>query len=522
MTVPIGIVAIWTGTLVSIPANWALCDGNGGRPNLLAKFIRGTSGDAGGTGGSDTAHGHTSSAVGDHSHTLNTITNHDHSSCSTSIPSTHTHSAFQTVLSGSSNIAAASVGSHSDHAYGSSTGTDATHGHTLGSSGGHSHTYDSSTELPPYYQVAYIQAGASATISSGIIIIWTGSLASIPSGWALCDGNSGRPELRSKFIRGVPNGSTDPGGTGGGTTHGHTCPSLGHDHSGGGDVGSNHSHSADAISWAHEHNTGLGDSSGSDGIYSTSTTPSPSTHTHTVSTGSGGHSHSMGYSYHSHTVDAASNLPEYYTVAFIASTGATDLPVNGIIIWTSTVASIPVGCYVCDGTSGRPNLVNKFIYGAAVGNEPGGTGGNANHSHSCQYSGSHSDHSQSAAGGHGHTTESGGSHTHSFAFRSTYRADPPNQETCYNVSSSTDTSHYHTLTAVAGHTHSGMGDPGSHYHSSTNSVSNYPAYFSTLFIRYEYTLVTKVQDNETEGLSDLSPVRHAHAVRLASGSKGYP
>jgi len=41
------------------------------------------------------------------------------------------------------------------------------------------------------------------TIPVGGIIIWSGSIASIPTGWALCNGSSGTPDLRSKFIVGA-------------------------------------------------------------------------------------------------------------------------------------------------------------------------------------------------------------------------------------------------------------------------------------------------------------------------------
>lgn len=51
------------------------------------------------------------------------------------------------------------------------------------------------------------------------IISWTGLLVDIPGGWALCDGTLGTPDLRVRFVRSVPNSSTDPGGTGGGDTH---------------------------------------------------------------------------------------------------------------------------------------------------------------------------------------------------------------------------------------------------------------------------------------------------------------
>jgi hypothetical protein len=47
---------------------------------------------------------------------------------------------------------------------------------------------------------------AIATFSSGMILLWSGSVASIPSGWVLCNGSSGTPDLRDRFIVGA--GST--------------------------------------------------------------------------------------------------------------------------------------------------------------------------------------------------------------------------------------------------------------------------------------------------------------------------
>ena len=35
---------------------------------------------------------------------------------------------------------------------------------------------------------------------TGMIMLWSGSIASIPSGWALCDGSSGTPDLTDKFV----------------------------------------------------------------------------------------------------------------------------------------------------------------------------------------------------------------------------------------------------------------------------------------------------------------------------------
>lgn len=63
------------------------------------------------------------------------------------------------------------------------------------------------------------------TIPSGVIVMWSGTLGTIPAGWSLCDGTGGTPDLRDKFIYGWSDG-VDPGGTGGAATHTHTYSDL--------------------------------------------------------------------------------------------------------------------------------------------------------------------------------------------------------------------------------------------------------------------------------------------------------
>ncbi len=62
---PIGIIAMWSGAIETIPEGWALCDGNNGTPDLRDRFIvgAGSTYPAGDTGGSATY------AVSAHSHT---------------------------------------------------------------------------------------------------------------------------------------------------------------------------------------------------------------------------------------------------------------------------------------------------------------------------------------------------------------------------------------------------------------------------------------------------------------------
>ena len=83
-------------------------------------------------------------------------------------------------------------------------------------------------------------AGTSTgtTIPTGMISLWYGSIGSVPSGWYLCDGSNGTPDLRDRFIVGA--GSTySVAATGGSTdaivvTHTHTATSTvtdpGHTH----------------------------------------------------------------------------------------------------------------------------------------------------------------------------------------------------------------------------------------------------------------------------------------------------
>ena len=55
------------------------------------------------------------------------------------------------------------------------------------------------------------------SIPSGIITLWSGASDAVPTGWALCDGQNGTPDLRNRFIVGA--GSTYAvGATGGSNT----------------------------------------------------------------------------------------------------------------------------------------------------------------------------------------------------------------------------------------------------------------------------------------------------------------
>jgi hypothetical protein len=90
---------------------------------------------------------------------------------------------------------------------------------------------DNSTKVAT---TAYVAAAISVGIPSGGIIIWSGSAAAIPSGWYLCNGSNGTPDLRNRFVVGA--GSTYAVGATGGSanaivvSHTHSVSDSGHSH----------------------------------------------------------------------------------------------------------------------------------------------------------------------------------------------------------------------------------------------------------------------------------------------------
>jgi hypothetical protein len=92
--------------------------------------------------------------------------------------------------------------------------------------------------LDNLYPILQSAPAVSATFAAGMILIWSGSLGSVPTGWVLCDGTNSTPDLRDRFVIGA--GSTYAvAATGGSTdaivvTHTHTATSVvtdpGHNH----------------------------------------------------------------------------------------------------------------------------------------------------------------------------------------------------------------------------------------------------------------------------------------------------
>lgn len=201
-----------------------------------------------------------------------------------------------------------------------------------------------------------LNTAVSATVSQlnnlngivpvGGIILWSGSSASIPTNWHLCDGTVGTPNLMDRFVVGA--GSTYAfGATGGATsTTPTTSATPNHTHPGtSSDVQGDHAHSAvtglHALTLAeipnHSHMSGdtfLTTSFGGSALLTlnTGSTLNVGTVADTGQGGNQGHSHTIGIDGghvhnitvaldggHAHTVTVAT-LPPYYALCYIMRT----------------------------------------------------------------------------------------------------------------------------------------------------------------------------------------------------------
>ena len=93
-------------------------------------------------------------------------------------------------------------------------------------------------------------------VPSGIIAVWSGAEGAIPSGWYLCNGSNGTPDLRNRFIVGAGSGSSySIGNTGGSDTVTLSTSQIpAHSH-----TTNNHSHNASVSDPGHGHSVSVSD-----------------------------------------------------------------------------------------------------------------------------------------------------------------------------------------------------------------------------------------------------------------------
>jgi len=186
VSIPSGLIAVWSGSVASIPAGWVLCNGANGTPDLRDRFVvgAGSSYAVDATGGANTVtlatteipgHTHTVSGTtasdGAHTHNVSGNTSntgaHTHNvSGNTSNTGAHTHTGStsntgaHTHTFTKGNFSSSEIGAHSgngqtasnnqatssagDHSHNFTTNSDGAHSHTLSgtaaSGGDHSHT----------------------------------------------------------------------------------------------------------------------------------------------------------------------------------------------------------------------------------------------------------------------------------------------------------------------------------------------------------------------------------------------
>ena len=143
-----------------------------------------------------------------------------------------------------------------------------------------------------------IPAVASA-FTAGMIMLWSGSIGSIPSGWVLCNGSNGSPDLRNRFV--VAAGDTYSVAQTGGSadsivvSHTHTATST-------------------VTDPGHRHSTGVNNSTGSttkNGLYGAPNSGTDYVNTTTTGITVATTNASTGVS------GTGANIPPYYALAYI-------------------------------------------------------------------------------------------------------------------------------------------------------------------------------------------------------------
>lgn len=321
---PLSIIALWVGTLATIPAGWSLCDGSLSTPDLRGKFLKGanTTAEIGNTGGA-AGHAHTPTA---HTHTQNA---HAHPTATTSGPNNVTTEGV--------------VGTTCDDSLHTHTATDT---NATATNQNATMPVDSTADTqPPFLTVAYIQR-----LDLGPIIAWPSTVASIPAGW-----------IRVTALDGYhPKGTaaaTDPGVTGGAATHNHTSPTHNH-------TQNSHTHTGHSVSSGPSATVSAAIAGGS---------MSPSTtHTHTIPDSDATTPTNTTIVA---TLASASNEPSYYTMIWIQAALGAGIPNSCLAYFNG--ASLPTNWNMAGG--------NAFLKGAAAGADASTTGGSSTHTHTSSH-----------------------------------------------------------------------------------------------------------------------------------------
>lgn len=205
-----------------------------------------------------------------------------------------------------------------------------------------------------------------ATIPAGIILIWTGTHAGIPSGW------SRETALDDKYPKAW--GAVAPNNIGGAASHTHTSPAHSH-------TMASHSHLVTTHGACNQFGDGpAGGTELQHGYHSHNNVP--------VAGVSGGDLSSV-----TSTYDTFANDPAYYKVIFIKSATPAVFPTSAVCLYSGS--SIPTNYYECNGSNSTPDLRSRFLKGASTGANAGTTGGTTTNVHALTHTHTESAHSHS-------------------------------------------------------------------------------------------------------------------------------
>jgi hypothetical protein len=290
----------------------------------------------------------------------------------------------------------------------------------------------SSIELTMLNLTPDLATALSNRLAVGSILMWSGLADRVPTGWALCNGANGTPNLQEQFVIGAA--TADETGRAGGqedhshsaNSHQHTIRIPAHVHAIPGLEGF-----ATGLDPGHDHETGpatgavLVDDFGFGGEH-----VAASGHVHRLEWHHS-HQHRLEVPRHWTTqieglgstlgavapVRSSDHLPPYFTLCYImkspaeGKTGAdkpaldlagrivaardslarlksqlqwissNGVPEGVVLLWSGSEPVVPNGWRLCNGLGGTPDLRSRLIIGASGALEAGQVGGTASHAH---------------------------------------------------------------------------------------------------------------------------------------------
>jgi len=159
-------------------------------------------------------------------------------------------------------------------------------------------TATSTTNTTQLATTAYVTTAVGASFPTGGIILWSGAEAAIPSGWILCNGSGGSPDLRDRFVVGA--GTTYAVDATGGSANA---------------VAVNHTHTGSVTDPGHTHPIAYQSTAGGPAYGSAATGLSAGTATDSATTG-------ISITVNPLTGEAGTNknLPPYFALCYIYKT----------------------------------------------------------------------------------------------------------------------------------------------------------------------------------------------------------